>query len=42
MALKLLEGYRLPDETIPTKLFWYRNGPWRRIVITADELGERS
>jgi hypothetical protein len=38
MALKLLEAYGPPNEATPTKLFWYRNGPWRRIVITADEV----
>jgi hypothetical protein len=38
MAVKLLEGYGPPNEATPTKLFWYRRRPWRRIVITADEV----
>lgn len=37
-AEKLLDHYGAPNEATPTKLFWYRNGPWRRTVITADEI----
>jgi hypothetical protein len=24
------------DETAPTKLFWYRNGPWKRTELSRD------
>jgi hypothetical protein len=37
-AEKLLEHYGPPNEATATKLFWYRNGPWRRTVLTADEV----
>ncbi len=37
-AEKLLDHYGPPNEATSTKLFWYRNGPWRRTVITADEI----
>lgn len=37
-AEKLLDYYGPPNEATSTKLFWYRNGPWRRTVITADEI----
>jgi len=36
-AEKLLEHYGAPHEATPTKLFWYRIGPWSRIELTADE-----
>jgi hypothetical protein len=35
---KLLEHYGAPDEATPTKLLWYRIGPWSRMELTADEL----
>jgi hypothetical protein len=25
-----------PNEATPTKLFWYRNGPWKRTVVRHD------
>ncbi len=37
-AEKLLDNYGQPNEATPTKLFWYRTGPWTRIEITADEV----
>lgn len=37
-AEKLLQHYGAPNEATPTKLFWYRAGPWSRIKLTADEL----
>jgi hypothetical protein len=37
-AEKLLDHYGPPNEATPTKLFWYRNGPWRRTVLTAEEI----
>ncbi len=38
VAEKTLEAYGPPNEATPTKLLWYRNGTWRRTVLTADEL----
>ncbi|MDP8928208.1 MAG: hypothetical protein M3O70_06430 [Actinomycetota bacterium] len=35
---KLLEHYGLPNEATPTKLFWYRTGPWARMELNADEV----
>ncbi|SFQ73061.1 hypothetical protein SAMN05421810_11536 [Amycolatopsis arida] len=37
-AERLLTRYGPPNEVTPTKLMWYRNGPWRRTVLTADEI----
>ncbi len=37
-AEKPLEHYGPPNEATATKLFWYREGPWRRTVLTADEV----
>ncbi len=37
-AEKLIEHYGPPNEATPTKLFWYRTGPWSRIELTADEV----
>jgi hypothetical protein len=37
-AEKLLEHYGPPNEATATKLFWYGKGPWRRTVLTADEV----
>lgn len=34
----LLEQYGPPNEATPTKLFWYRVGPWARMELTADEV----
>ncbi len=35
---KLLQHYGLPNEATPTKLFWYRTGPWARMELSADEV----
>ena len=35
-AQQMLEQYGPPNEATPTKLFWYRNGPWKRTVVTRD------
>ena len=35
---KLLDHYGPPNEATPTKLFWYRVGPWARMELTADEV----
>lgn len=37
-AQKLLDHYGPPNEATPTKLFWYRVGPWSRMELTADEV----
>ncbi len=36
-AEKILDHYGPPNEATPTKLFWYRIGPWSRMELTADE-----
>jgi hypothetical protein len=35
---KLLDHYGEPHEATPTKLFWYRTGPWARMELSADEV----
>lgn len=35
-AQQMLDQYGLPNEATPTKLFWYRAGPWKRIIVTSD------
>ncbi len=35
---KLLDHYGPPNEATPTKLLWYRLGPWSRMELTADEV----
>ncbi|MEW5926968.1 MAG: hypothetical protein AB1941_05765 [Gemmatimonadota bacterium] len=37
-ARQMLEQYGPPNEATPTKLFWYRKGPWKRIQVTRDVL----
>lgn len=37
-ARQMLEQYGAPNEATPTKLLWYRKGPWKRILITSDVL----
>lgn len=37
-ARGLMEHYGVPNEATPTKLFWYRNGPWKRTELTSDVL----
>ena len=32
----MLAKYGMPNEATPTKLFWYRNGPWKRTVLTSE------
>jgi hypothetical protein len=36
VARQMLEKYGPPNEATPTKLFWYRNGVWKRTEITSD------
>lgn len=35
-AETLVRQYGPPNEATPTKLFWYRNGPWKRTILTSD------
>jgi hypothetical protein len=37
-AEKILKHYGPPNEATPSKLFWYRVGPWSRMELTADEV----
>ena len=37
-ARQMLEQYGPPNEATPTKLLWYRKGPWKRILVTSDVL----
>ena len=36
VARQMLERYGPPNEATPTKLFWYRNGPWKRTQVTSE------
>ncbi len=36
IAEKMVEQYGPANEGTPTKLFWYRNGPWKRTELTSD------
>ena len=36
IARQMLEKYGAPNEATPTKLFWYRNGPWKRTELTSE------
>ena len=36
VARQMLEQYGAPNEATPTKLFWCRNGPWKRSELTSD------
>lgn len=36
VARQMIEKYGPPNEATPTRLFWYRKGPWKRIEISAD------
>jgi hypothetical protein len=36
IAEQMMEQYGAPNEATPTKLFWYRNGPWKRTELTSD------
>ena len=36
VARQLLAKYGPPNEATPTRLFWYRNGPWKRTELTSD------
>jgi hypothetical protein len=36
IARQMMEKYGPPNEATPTKLFWYRNGPWKRTIVDRD------
>jgi hypothetical protein len=36
VAEQMLSRYGDPNEATPTRLTWYRNGPWKRTEITSD------
>jgi len=36
VAKQMLAKYGMPNEATPTKLFWYRNHPWKRTVLTSE------
>lgn len=38
VGAQLLDHYGAPNEATPTKLFWYRNEPWARTELSADEV----
>src|SRR4051794_15906246 len=36
VARQMVEKYGPPNEATPTRLFWYRKDPWKRIEVSAD------
>jgi hypothetical protein len=36
VALQMIDKYGPPNEATPTRLFWYRQPPWKRIEVSAD------
>ena len=36
VARQMLEKYGPPNEATPSKLFWYRNDPWKRTELSRD------
>jgi len=36
VARQMLAKYGPPNEATPTRLFWYRNRPWKRTELTSD------
>ena len=38
VAVQLLELYGPPNEATPTRLSWYRNGPWKRTELARDTI----
>jgi hypothetical protein len=37
-ARKIIEKYGLPNEAAPSRLLWYRDGPWKRTIVNCDEI----
>jgi hypothetical protein len=38
IAETMIEKYGPPNEATPTQLFWYRNGPWKRTILSRDSI----
>jgi hypothetical protein len=36
VARQMIDKYGPPNEATPTRLFWYRKPPWKRIEVSAD------
>lgn len=36
VAKQMIAKYGFPNEATPARLFWYRNGPWKRTELTSD------
>jgi hypothetical protein len=36
IAKQMIAKYGFPNEATSTKLFWYRNGPWKRTELSSD------
>jgi len=36
IAEQMIAKYGYPNEAMPTKLFWYGNGPWKRTELSGD------
>src|SRR5215213_9453463 len=36
IAEQMIEKYGPPNEATPSKLFWYKNGPWKRTELSRD------
>ncbi len=36
VAEQMIEKYGAPNEATPTRVFWYRVGPWKRMEVSAD------
>jgi len=37
-ANSTIEQYGPPNEAIQSRLIWYNNGPWKRTIVTRDEI----
>ncbi len=37
-ARQMLEQYGEPNEATPSLLIWHRNGPWKRTIVSRDEI----
>jgi hypothetical protein len=37
-ATDMMNRYGVPNEATMTQLFWYYNGPWKRTVVSCDEI----
>src|SRR5687767_9873050 len=37
-AQNMIEQYGLPHEATPGRLIWFNNAPWKRTIVTRDEV----